>query len=71
MPRMYLSVETSPFISTSALPATTAATACCTHLTSLASSTMLNALMSMSFSAQTCSITLFSPKSVGSTRPSL
>ena len=50
MPRMYLSVETSPFISTSALPATTAATACCTHFTSLASSTMLNALMSMSFS---------------------
>ena len=58
---MYLSVETSPFISTSALPATTAATACCTHFVSTFSSTMLKAAMSMPFSAQTCSMTVLSP----------
>ena len=58
---MYLSVETRPFISTSALPATTAATACCTHFTSLGSLTMLNALMSMPFSSQTFSMTSLSP----------
>ena len=58
---MYLSVETSPFISTSALPATTAATACCTHFTSLGSSTTLKAFRSRPFSSQTRSIVALSP----------
>ena len=49
----------------------TDATACWTHFTSLGSLTMLKALMSMPFSWQTCLITSLSPKSVGSTRPSL
>lgn len=68
---MYLSVETSPFISTSASPDTTAATACRTQLTSLFSSTIFRIELSIPSARQTSSITCLSPKTVGSMSPSL
>ena len=61
MPRMYLSVETSPFIRTSASPATTAATASRTQLTSLFSSTILKIEQSIPSAPQTSSMTCLSP----------
>lgn len=54
---MYLSVETSPFIRTSASPATTAATASRTQLTSLFSSTILKIEQSIPSAPQTSSMT--------------